>query len=107
MNPLTLFEAVRGATYLFERRGETGVHRHLQNNFQDRIGSAANVQGPSDMIPQLRLRIAKDGQDGNGQHFLGVQIETRACTDVGERKLNQTSRQSRTSGFEGFQCAER
>jgi hypothetical protein len=51
----------RGRLDRFERRGETGIHSHLQNNLQDLVGRAANIQGTADVIRQLGLRWKKRG----------------------------------------------
>jgi hypothetical protein len=45
----------RGSSlYSFQRRGEPGIHRHLQNDLEDLVGSAADVQRAADMVLSTR-----------------------------------------------------
>jgi hypothetical protein len=44
----------------FQRRGETGINGHLQNDLQDLVGSATDVQGTAKMIFQVGLRIGDE-----------------------------------------------
>ena len=73
--------------------GETGVHRHLQNDLQDFVMGTADVQRAADMFPQLGLRVAEDGQGGDREHLPRPHIQPRTGRNVAKREFDEATGQ--------------
>lgn len=74
-------DAVQGA-------GKTRVHSHLDDDFDDLLRRAADVERPLDMDLQLRLRIAQRGEGGNGGQLARAQRQGGAREHVAVGKID-------------------